>query len=112
MRYFYQPSAIPPSGTFGITYSCDHPLCNACTLFRIGEYGLGVVMEHYDPKTKHRWWGPIPKALATDIYLNPNFYDYFFEHSDICRKELYPIVKVRSIMYALKMKPLKKEIWE
>lgn len=112
MRYFYQPSVMQPKGTFGKTYYCDHPLCNVCTLFQIGEYGLGVIIEHYDPKTKHRWWGTIPKELATDIYLNERFYDYFQEHAGLCKNGLYPMVKVRSIMYALGMKPLKKEIWE
>lgn len=112
MRYFYQPSPIQPKGTYGRTYYCSHPLYNSCTLFQIGEYGLCVIMEQFDPKTKHRWWGPIPKMLATDIYLHDRFYDYFQEHSGLCKNGLYPTVKVRSLMYALKMKPLKKEYWE
>lgn len=34
---------------------------------------------------------------------------YRDKHADVCNRGVYPTVTVRQIMYALKMKPLKKE---
>lgn len=111
MKYYYEPS----EGSYGAgeTYICDHPLYNRCTLFRQGWLGLAVIQEHYDERSKARQWGPIAPRLAYDIYINANFMNYFAENaSEADEKGVYPTVPVRKIMWALRMKPLKRENWE
>ena len=112
MKYHYSPSNDVKTGA-GEIYVCDHPLFCKCTLYKNGEKGLIVVQEHYNKKTKARWWGPVEPRLSYDIYVSPNFSKYFAENaSEIDKNGLYPVVSVRKIMWALRMKPLKKEIWE
>lgn len=50
--------------------------------------------------------------LINDIYLNKRFPEYFDNHAALPQNDIYPTVTVRSIMYALHMKPLPKEKWE
>ena len=56
---------------------------------------------------------PIDPWLTDKIYLHDGFKEYFDSHAK--RKNQngeYPTVTVRQIMWALRMKPLKKERWE
>ena len=50
--------------------------------------------------------------LTDDLYLHPRFKEYFDERADERIDGLYPTVTVRQMMWALKMKPLKRERWE
>lgn len=97
---------------FGEVYTCDHPVYSECTLFEINGKGLAVIQQRYRKRNKSTVWGEIDYWIANDIYLNPGFKEYFNTHADVCTDGLYPTVTVRQIMYALHMKPLKKEVWE
>lgn len=113
MKYYYEkPEKWVGAGK---VYSCDHPLYNQCTLFQSGngKVGLAIIRERYNKRTKARWWGPIEPWLAGDIYLNERFEMYFVDHAkERDSNGLYPTVTVRQIMWALRMKPLRKEEWE
>lgn len=112
MKYYYQRSDSTNVGA-GEIYICDHPLFTKGTLFRSGSKGLIIVQEHYNKKTKARWWGPVTPWLSYDIYTNPNFASFFEKSASECDKNgLFPIFSVRKVMWALRMKPLQKEIWE
>lgn len=111
MRYHYEK---PENFTsmYGQTYECDHPVYSRCTLFKIDEIGLAVIQQRYDPKAKTTWWTEIDPWLVDDLYLCPNFYQYFEERAGTCSDGLYPTVTIRQMMWSLKMKPLPKERWE
>ncbi len=111
MRYHYEkPQICVPM--YGKVYICDHPVYSRCTLFRLGGKGLAVIQQRFSPDSKSTSWSSIDPWLANDIYLHPGFKRYFDKRAGICTDGLYPTVTVRQIMWALKMKPLKKERWE
>lgn len=111
MRYYFEK---PPFCTsmYGEVYHCDHLVYSCCTLFTIGEKGLAVIQQHYDPENKTTSWQEVDGWLADRIYLHPGFKAYFDTRAEFCTNGLYPTVTVRQIMWALRMKPLKKERWE
>lgn len=111
MAYYKKPKDWVP--LFGSNYRCDHPLYEWCTIYEQDGIGLAVIQQRYDPVTKHSWWSTIDPWVANDIYLNPNFYEYFKKNARN-KDELgcYPTVFVRQIMRALGMPPLEKEFWE
>lgn len=111
MRYYYEKPDFYLS-LYGETYFCDHPVYTKCTLYSIGNKGLAVIQQRHDNKTKHTWWSEIDSWLTDPIYLNPLFKKYFDRKAERCCEGLYPTVTVRQIMWALKMKPLKRERWE
>ena len=45
-------------------------------------------------------------------YSNEHFQEYFHKKAGAPKDDIYPTVTVRQIMWALRMKPLKKEKWE
>lgn len=97
---------------YGEIYSCNHVVYNRCTLFKIGKKGLAVIQQRYDPITKHTWWSEIDPWLTDHLYLDPNFKEYFDSRSSESVDGIYPTVSIRQIMWALKQKPVKREIWE
>lgn len=112
MRYHYEKKREKDWPRYAKAYRCDHPVYNVCTLYLDGGYGLAVIRQRYDPKTKRTWWCELEPELADDLYLQPGFHEVF---DAWCRKPvsgLYPTVTVRQLMWVLKMKPLKKESWE
>lgn len=111
MRYHYKKSDIY-APVFGRIYICDHPVYSRCTLYEIRKLGLAVIQQRFDPATKHTWWSEVDPWVANDIYINSGFEKYFNEKAGACTDGLYPTVTVRQIMWALKMKPLKRERWE
>ncbi len=111
MRYHYEKPKIYLS-TYGEHYSCEHPVYNNCTLFKIGEKGLAVIQQRFDAETKHTWWGEVDSWITDDLYLHPGFKEYFGNRAGNCTEGLYPTVTVRQIMWALKMKPIPRERWE
>lgn len=111
MRYHYeQPDISFP--VYGETYICNHPVYSECTLYEIGTLGLAVVQQRYREQTKMTWWGRIDDDLRNQLYLNENFLEYFKRMAGVCKNGCYPTVTIRQIMWALKMKPLKREVWE
>lgn len=111
MRYHYEKPSIYRS-MYGKLYICNHPVYSRCTLFQIGDKGLAIIQQKFDPATKSTRWGEIDSWLTDDIYLHPNFKEYFDKRAGTCTDGLYPTVTVRQIMWALKMKPIRKERWE
>lgn len=111
MRYHYEKPSIYLS-MYGESYSCDHPVYNNCTLFKIGNKGLAVIQQRYDAETKKTWWGEVDAWLTDALYLHPNFKDYFDERSGEIESGLYPTVSIRQLMWALKIKPIPRKRWE
>ena len=111
MRYHYEKPTIYRS-MYGKLYICNHPVYSRCTLFQIGNKGLAVIQQRFNPKTKSTKWGELDAWLTDDIYLHPRFKAYFDRRAKTTTDGLYPTVTVRQIMWALKMKPLQKERWE
>lgn len=111
MRYHHEkPDRY--SSIYGDTYYCDHPVYNACTVFKMGEIGLSVIQQRYDVHTKTTWWGEIDPWLTDLLYLHPRFKEFFDDRSGPCENGLYPTVTIRQIMWALKLKPIPRERWE
>lgn len=112
MRYHYEKPNIYLS-MYGQVYTCNHTVYNNCTLFLIGDKGLAVIQQRFNPETKQTWWTDIDPWLTDEIYLNKNFKKFFDKRAgEMSIDGLYPTVTVRQIMWALKMKPIKKEPWE
>lgn len=111
MRYHYDRPNIYFS-LYGETYICNHPVYNKCTLFEIGERGLAIIQQRFNPNTKSTYWCEMDPWLTDEIYLHPGFRQYFDKRAGKCTDGLYPTVTVRQIMWALKMKPLLRERWE
>ena len=111
MRYHYEKPDFYFS-MYGIEHKCDHPVYDTCTLFKIGNKGLAVIQQRFDKDTKHTHWSYIDPWLVDDIYLHPGFKDLFDKRAGECTDGLYPTITVRQLMWALKMKPMKRERWE
>ena len=112
MRYHFDKPDLYVS-QYGVVWTGDHPVYSRCTLFKIHQRGLAVIQQRFDPKSKSTYWDMIDDWLTDAIYLHPGFWDYFDKRSgEPDRDGFYPTVTVRQIMWALKMKPLKKERWE
>ena len=111
MRYHYKKPNIYLS-MYGMTYSCNHPVYNKCTLFLIGNKGLAVIQQRIDTYTKTTWWSELDPWLTDDLYLHPRFKSFFDDRAGECVDGLYPTVTIRQLMWALKMKPIARERWE
>lgn len=111
MRYHYEKPPVYLS-VYGETYICNHPVYDRATLFKIGDKGVCVVQQRFDPETKKTWWGEVDPWLTDDLYLHPKFEKFFDERSGECTDGLYPTVTIRQMMWALKMKPIPRERWE
>lgn len=111
MRYHYDKPVIYLS-KYGETYTCDHPVYNTCTLFKIGNRGLAVIQQRFNQETKSTYWSSIDPWLTDELYLHPKFLEYFEERADKPINNLYPTVSVRQIMWGLRMKPMTRERWE
>ena len=111
MRYHYEKPAIYVS-MYGSTYICKHPVYDKCTLFKVNDKGLAVIQQRYESDTKKTWWSEIDPWLTDSLYLHPGFKRFFDERAGEQSNGLYPTVTIRQIMWALKMKPIKRERWE
>ena len=111
MRYHYEKPNMY-SSMYGQTYTCDHPVYNECTLFKISNKGLAVIQQRHEEHSKKTWWGEIDPWLTDVLYLHPNFKGFFDERARECKDGLYPTVSIRQIMWALKIKPLPRKRWE
>lgn len=97
---------------YGRTYTCDHPVYDKCTLYRLGDKGLAVIQQRFDDDLKSTYWTEIDPWMTDVLYTHPKFKVYFDERSGECTDGLYPTVTIRQMMWALKMKPMKRERWE
>lgn len=111
MRYHYEKPDIY-SSRYGRTYKCNHPVYDKCTLFEIGDMGLGVIQQRYDAASKTTKWTEIDPWLTDLLYLNVGFKKFFDDRSGPCKDGLYPTVTIRQIMWGLKLKPIPRERWE
>lgn len=107
---------IPPeqwTNYYGSVYRCNHPVYHTATLYYEHRKGLCVIQQRFNPKNKTTYWSAIDPWLTDKIYLNKGFPRYFEEHARKKNKNgEYPTVTVRQIMWALRMKPIKRERWE
>lgn len=111
MRYHHQkPKAYRTN--YGETYICNHPVYDSCTLFKIGNKGLAIIQQRYNVRTKSTKWTEIDPWLTDTLYLHEGFKKFFDERSGECADGLYPTVTIRQIMWALKLKPIKRKRWE
>lgn len=113
MRYHHDDNNIT-TDMYGERYFCkEHPVYDFCTLYKIKKKGLAVIQQYYDPTEKTTKWGEVSKNLKDAIYLHPKFKEYFDERAGECDDDgVYPTVTVRQLMWALRMKPIKRERWE
>lgn len=111
MRYHYEkPKRY--SSLYGEIYRCDHPVYNICTLYKIGNNGLAVIQQRYNKTVKSTMWTDIDPWLTDVLYLHERFKEFFDERSGKSINGIYPTVSIRQIMWALKMKPMKRARWE
>lgn len=96
---------------WGETYKCNHPVYDQCTLFKNDTIGLAIIQQRIDI-CKRTYWTEIDPWLNNVIYMNSGFIDYFNTHAGVSIDGLYPTVTVRQIMWALRIKPIKRERWE
>ena len=111
MRYHYEKPFMYLS-MYRSTYHCNHPVYDKCTLYQIDNRGLAVIQQRYDAETKTTWWSEIDPWLTDELYLQSGFKKFFDGRAGESNGGLYPTVTVRQIMWALKMKPIKRERWE
>jgi len=111
MRYHYKKPSIYRS-MYGATYSCNHPVYDKCTLYKVNNKGLAVIQQRFDSEQKVSWWSELDPWLTDDLYLHPKFREFFENRAGECTDGLYPTVTIRQIMWALKMKPVARERWE
>lgn len=72
-----------------------------------------MIQQRYNEESKATYWSDIDPWLTDKIYLHDGFKEYFDSHAKLKNQNgEYPTVTVRQIMWALRMKPLKKERWE
>ena len=97
----------------GMTYYCDHPLYDDCTLFLLPNgKGLAVIEQYFNPDLKYTRWGRVEEKLSIDISNADGFDEYLNENAELPSGDLYPTVEVRKVMWALKMPRLRKHAWE
>lgn len=109
MRYHYEKPEVY-SSMYGITYNCDHPVYDTCTLYLIGKKGLAIIQQRHEGK--RTWWTEIDPWLTDMLYLHPKFKEFFDKRAGEPTNGSYPTVTIRQIMWALKMKPIPRERWE
>lgn len=74
---------------------------------------MAVIQQYFNSETKTTEWKEVEGWIGNEIYLHENFKKYFDGRAKkIDRNGLYPTVTVRQIMWALRMKPIKRERWE
>lgn len=111
MRYHHEKKTIY-SSMYGRTYICDHPIYIRCTLYEIGNKGLAVIQQRFNPVTKSTTWEDVDPWLIDELFLHHRFKEIFDARSGECTDGLYPTITLRQLMWALKMKPIKRERWE
>lgn len=111
MRYHYEKPDIYKV-TAAKTHRCNHWAYTRCTLYTDGYLGLAVIQQRFNKKLKIWYWDAIDPWLVDDIYNHPKFKDYFESNAGLPSSDIYPTITVRSLMWELRMKPMKRELWE
>ena len=111
MRYHHEKPKHY-SSNYGEVYICNHPIYDRCTLYKIDNRGLAVIQQRFNTSTKSTKWTDIDPWLTDTLYLHERFKEFFDERSGECTDGLYPTVTIRQIMWALKIKPIKRKRWE
>lgn len=111
MRYHYEKPTMYLA-IYGETYVCNHPVYDKCTLYMMGNKGLAIIQQRFNKESKITYWTEIDPWLVDELYLHPKFKEYFEKRAGESVEGLYPTVTIRQIMWALKMKPIKKQRWE
>ena len=112
MRYFIEKPANTKQNTLYFK-KVDHPLYNSCRLYKMNDTdGLAIVQLRFNSKMKVFWYDAPDSWIMDKIVKQPGFADYVFDNAADDSDGIFPTVTVRQVMYALKMKPLKKEWWE
>ena len=73
---------------------------------------MAGIQQRYETETKHTYWTEIDPWLTDQLYLRLKFKEFFDGRSREATDGLYPIITIRQIMWALKMKPIKIDRWE
>lgn len=73
---------------------------------------MAVIQQRFNSTNKSTRWTEIDPWLTDALYLHPKFKQFFDERAGVKVGDIYPTVTLRQIMWALKMKPLKRERWE
>lgn len=97
---------------YGELYTCNHLIYSRCTLFRLKDKGLAVIQQYYNPEDKSTVWREIEPGVADRIYLHKNFMTVFEKFAGESQNGLFPTLTVRQLMWEMRMKPLKREVWE
>ena len=108
MKYYYEYTK-GQTRVFGKTIQIDHPIYQAGTLYFENGLGIIVVQKKFDAERKLCYWSYLDPAIANDIYLSPNFLNFFTSNAT---DRNFPIFQLRKLMWELRMKPLRKEEWE
>ena len=108
MKYYYQKPDICVR-IFGDPISLDHSIYRGGTLYLENGKGIIVTQKKFDAARKECSWEAVDSWIANDIYSNSKFPSFFKEYAT---EKDYPIFELRKVMWALRMKPLKKEDWE
>lgn len=114
MMYFYEKPDDWERGS-ALVVKSNHPLYNKCTLYMSDDIFrfVAIVQQRFNPVMKTTWWGPVDPWLADDITHQRGWCDWLEEHALEADKDgLYPTYTIRKVMWALRMKPLRREIWE
>ena len=111
MRYFTE-KPVSALSTRKYTYECNHPLYSSCSLIQKDDKGLAIVQRRFNSRMKVFWYSEADSWVIDSILKHDGFESYFAKHGGECKDGLYPTVTVRQVMWALKMKPLKKAWWE
>lgn len=112
MRYFTnRPSSYSPPKHARV-YRCNHPVYDRGTLYFRDGIGLVVIQQRYDASTKRTWWGEIDSWLVEAVYEHPSFEEFFSKNAVKRTGDIFPTFTIRQVMWALRMKPLKKHPWE
>lgn len=112
MRYHHETPNACLRPVHGKTYRCEHPVYSRGTLYFQDGIGLVVIQQRYDRASKHTWWNGIDYWLIEAIYENKGWDSFFKNNAAVPIDGIFPTFTVRQVMWALRMKPLKKEPWE
>lgn len=116
MKYHYNDNGIRNHRVRdGSIRTFDHPVYTNATFFNASDdRGMCVIQQKFNRSSKSTYWTNVDPWLANAIFEDEHFKECL---NEIAREPnpntgLYPTVTVRQLMWALRMKPLKKEVWE
>lgn len=86
MRYHYKKPDIYLS-MYGKLYICNHPVYDRCTLFTIGDKGVAVIQQRFNPDTKTTYWTEVDSCLTDSLYLHPKFKEFLMNELESVRTD-------------------------